>query len=200
MPTMATASTTPPSTLGRFDQATHGLEQDQQREHEQRHAVGLGREDLDALEAVGHHALRRARGEPDRHQRERDRSRVGEHVPRVREQRERAGEQPGDDLDEHESEDQRERDCELAAVGVRRDAVRVSLVAPGRVGSHATFTDVTVGEGAPGDGGAGPPPPGPSADFTESTDALGRPTASRRRCPCARAPRWIQDPFPCVPE
>ena len=54
---------------------------------------------------------------------------------------------PGDDLDEHEAEDQREGDGELAAVGVCGDAMRVSVVAPVRVGSHAAFTNVTVGEG-----------------------------------------------------
>ena len=131
--------------VGRVDQAAHRLEQDQQGEHEQRHAVGLGGEDLDALEAVGHHALRRARGQADGHQRERDRGRIGEHVAGVREQRERAGHQSGDDLDEHEAEDQRERDGELAAVGVGGDAVRMSFVAPVGVGTHAAFTNVTLG-------------------------------------------------------
>ena len=91
-PTSATTSTSAALDVRRVDQAADALEQDQQGEHEQRDAVGLGREDLDALEAVGHHALRRPRGEPDRHQRERDRGRVGEHVAGVREQRERAGE------------------------------------------------------------------------------------------------------------
>ena len=43
--------------------------------------------------------LRRARGQADRDQREADRRRVGEHVPGVREQREGAGEQAGDDLE-----------------------------------------------------------------------------------------------------
>ena len=54
---------------------------------------------------------------------------------------------PGDDLDDHEAENQREGDYELAAVGVCGDAMRVSLVAPVRVGSHAAFTNVTLGEG-----------------------------------------------------
>ena len=68
-----------------------------------------------------------------------DRGRVGEHVPRVREQRERARGEPGDDLEQHEAEDQRERDAELAAVGVGRHAVRVTLVASVlvRVRAHA---------------------------------------------------------------
>ena len=131
--------------IGRRDQPAHGLEQDQEREHEQRHAVGLGREDLDALETVGHDALRGACRQADRNQREADRRRVREHVTGIREQREGAGEQAGDDLEEHEAEDQREGDGELAAVGVGGHAVRVSLVAPVRVGTHAAFTNVTVG-------------------------------------------------------
>ena len=53
---------------------------------------------------------RRARGEAERDERERDRAGVGEHVRRVGEQRERVGEDADDDLDDHEAEDQRERD------------------------------------------------------------------------------------------
>ena len=43
---------------------------------------------------------------------------VGEHVRGVGEQRQRVGDQAGDDLDHHEAEDQPEREPQLAAVGV----------------------------------------------------------------------------------
>ena len=58
-----------------------------------------------------------------------ERARVGEHVRRVREQRERVGEDAGDHLADHEADDQRERDPEPARVGVGADdRVRVAGV------------------------------------------------------------------------
>ena len=44
--------------------------------------------------------LRGPGGEPDRDQREADRGRVGEHVAGVGEQRQGAGDEPGDDLEQ----------------------------------------------------------------------------------------------------
>ena len=143
-PTSATTSTIPPSTSGGSIRRRIALEQDQQREDEQRDAVGLCGEDLDALEAVGHDALRGPGGQPDRDQREADRSRVREHVAGVREQRQGAGGKPGDDLEHHEAEDQRKRDGELAAVGVGRYAVRVSAWLP--CSCPFALTQVTLGE------------------------------------------------------
>ena len=145
MPTSATASTRPPLTSGGAISRRTASNRIRQREHQQRHAVGLGREDLDALEPVGHDALRGAAASRIATSEKPIARRVREHVTGVREQRERAGEQAGDDLEEHEAEDQREGDGELAAVGVGGHAVRVSLVAPMRVGTHAAFTNVTVG-------------------------------------------------------
>ena len=51
----------------------------------------------------------------------------------------------GDDLEQHEAEDQREGDGELAAVGVGRDAVRVALVTPVRVGVHPLIVGTPAG-------------------------------------------------------
>ncbi len=132
--------------VGRLEQAPHGLERDHERQHEQRDAVDLRRQDLDALEAVGHDALRRPGGQADGDQRESDRRRVGEHVPGVREQRQRVAGDAGDDLEQHEAEDQHERDRELAAVGVGRDAVRVAVACRRRArgrsrGAHLRETD-----------------------------------------------------------
>ena len=50
---------------------------------------------------------------------------VGEHVGGVGEQRQRVGDEAGDDLDDHEAEDQPEREPELAAVRVGGDRVAV---------------------------------------------------------------------------
>ena len=50
------------------------------------------------------------RHEPDHDEREDERAGVGDHVRRVREERERVGEDAGDDLRGHQPEDQRERD------------------------------------------------------------------------------------------
>ena len=71
---------------------------------------------------------RRALGQPRRHQRERDRARVGEHVGGVREQRQRVGDHAGHDLDHHEAADQRQRDGERAAVGGGHRTVVVVMV------------------------------------------------------------------------
>ena len=58
-----------------------------------------------------------------------ERARVGEHVRRVGEQRERVGEDAGDDLADHERDDQREPDPEPARIGVGADDdVRVAGV------------------------------------------------------------------------
>ena len=112
----------------RGDQPAAGLEHDQQGEHQQRDAVRLRREDLDAPEAVRHDALGGSRREPDRNDREADRGGVGQHVRRVGEQRERSDDEADDDLEAHEADDQREREREFARVGVGGHSVRVSCV------------------------------------------------------------------------
>ena len=118
IPARATARIRPPSTAGGSNSRRTRLDRDDRREDEQGDAVGLGGEDLDPFEAEGHPALGRAAGEPDRDQREADRRRVGEHVGGVGEQRQRVGDDPGHHLGGHEAEDQRQRDPQLAAVGV----------------------------------------------------------------------------------
>jgi Ser/Thr protein kinase RdoA (MazF antagonist) len=76
------------------------------REQHQRDAVGLRGQDLGPLEAVGVPAGRRPGGEPRCDQHEPYRRRVGQHVGRVGDQRERVRGQPRDDLAGHEGEDQ----------------------------------------------------------------------------------------------
>ena len=52
-------------------------------------------------------------------QREPERAGVREHVGGVREERERMGEDAGDDLGDHQAEDQGKRDPEAARIGLR---------------------------------------------------------------------------------
>ena len=91
MPASATTSTARPSTSGGSASRRDALEHDHTRERDQRRAVQLGRQDLGAPEAEREAAARGPPREPRREQRERDRAGVGEHVRRVREQRERVG-------------------------------------------------------------------------------------------------------------
>lgn len=73
----------PGAHLRRRDEAVDRLVDDDQGEHEQRDAIDLGGEDLDALEAVGHRALRRPLGQAHCDEREPDRGGIREHVRRV---------------------------------------------------------------------------------------------------------------------
>ena len=54
---------------------------------------------------------------------------LAEHVGGVGQQRQRPGDQAGDDLHDHEAGDERERDGQRAAVGRRRDRVIVMMPA-----------------------------------------------------------------------
>src|SRR6266581_2238824 len=94
--------------LGRRDQVPDRGVAQPRREQHQRDAVGLRGHDLGALEAVGVAAGRRPGGQPRGDQHERDRRRVGQHVRRVGDQRERVRGHPRDDLAGHEGEDQRQ--------------------------------------------------------------------------------------------
>ena len=101
-------------------------------------AVDLGRQDLGALEAEREAAARRpGRRQPRGDQRQQaDRAGVGEHVRRVREQRQRVGQDARHDLHGHEAEDQAERHAEPLGVAGRRVVVvmvghRAQMVTPG---------------------------------------------------------------------
>ncbi len=114
--------------VGRREQALHGLDGDHAGEHEQRRAVDLRGQDLGAPEAEREAPAGRARGQPRGDQRERQRAGVGEHVGRVGEQRQRAGDHARHHLGDHEGEDQPEGDREPAPVRIRRDRVVVMLM------------------------------------------------------------------------
>ncbi len=135
----------------RLEQPADALVGDERREDQEGHAIGLGREDLDSLEAVGHRPLRRPQGQPGRDEREADRRGVGQHVGRVGEQRQRMGDQADDHLDRHEADDQAQGDAELGRVGVGRDAVRVPGVAGvGVAGVGVAGVGATAPVGVPG--------------------------------------------------
>jgi hypothetical protein len=135
--------------LGRGDQAHDRPVHDQAGEHEQRQPVGLGAENLRSAEAVRHRAGGAPLGESRSRERHRQRRGVGEHVPGVREQRERGCQHAGDDLHDHEREDQRQRRLQRAPVGVAmyvRVVVRdARIVDPIRADAADQFIDGSAG-------------------------------------------------------
>ena len=100
----------------RVCEAPRGGVDDPDSQEQERDPVRLCREDLGPAEAERPRPARRTRREARRNERRGERGRVGEHVPGVREQRERAGDDARGDLDGHEGDDQRERDRERAPV------------------------------------------------------------------------------------
>ena len=100
----------------RRDETPHRRVHDEERDHQQRDAVRLRREDLAPPEAEGPGAPRRLGGEPQGDERRGERGRVGEHVARVGEEGERSGDERGDHLAGHEGDDEDERNGEGAAV------------------------------------------------------------------------------------
>ena len=111
---------------------THRLDGDGRGDHEQDHAVDERREHLDPLEPEGVAVGRGSRGDDHRDQRDDESDEVGEHVPGVGEQRERAASQRADDLEHQHRRHDGEGDREARAIGgVLRVIVRVSHVLPG---------------------------------------------------------------------
>jgi hypothetical protein len=68
-----------------------------------------------------------AGGQPARDQHESDRRRVGQHVRRVGDQRERVRGYPRDNLAGHEGENQRQRSVQPPGVGSRRRAMHMPV-------------------------------------------------------------------------
>jgi hypothetical protein len=130
-----------PADRGGMNQPHDGLIRDEGGEDQQRDAVRLGREDLRTLEAECHRASRGTGGKAQRDQRKSERAGVGEHVSGVGQQRERVRDHAGCDLDAHERDDQREREGQPAAVGLRAYAGGVSDVG---VGHRLTIAPASV--------------------------------------------------------
>ena len=93
-----------------------GLDEDPDRKRDEDDAVRECRQDLGALVAEAPFRRTWPAGEPNGHERQRERGVVGEHVRGVRQQREAAGEQAADDLDRREGKCQAEDDRQRAAI------------------------------------------------------------------------------------
>jgi hypothetical protein len=96
--------------VGRIDQAPNRRVDDHDADDEERDPVHVGGEDLEPAEAERPAASRRPEREGRSDQREPEGRGVGEHVPRVRKQRERAGDDAECDLPCHQPDDQRQRE------------------------------------------------------------------------------------------
>ncbi len=120
----------------RRDQPGDPFVDDQQREDEQDGAVGLRGEDLRAAQAERQVPAGRAADQTDHHEAQDERAGVGQHVRRVRDQRQRACEDPGHDLDRHEAADQRERDPEAPRVAIPGSGVGMACVRVACVRMH----------------------------------------------------------------
>jgi hypothetical protein len=105
---------------GRLDDDPHGGDAE-------RDAVGARGQRLRPAEAVGAARRRRPLRDALRPEGQREGGGVGHHVPRVGEERQAAGEEPGDHLDQHEAARQRERDGE-ARGGGRAEVVPMGVI------------------------------------------------------------------------
>lgn len=112
---------------GRGDEPAYRLERQPGGQHNQSDPVGLRGENLGALQPVGVAALRRPGGQLHRDQHQADGCRVGQHVRRVRDQRQRVGGQAGHDLGGHERDDQRERGTQPPRVAAGGRPVPVAI-------------------------------------------------------------------------
>ena len=93
----------------RRDQPAYGLVHDPDPDERERDPVRERREDLHAPEAERPAPAGGTSGHRGRDEREPKRGRVSEHVPRVGEQGERAGDDPDRDLGNQQAGDERER-------------------------------------------------------------------------------------------
>ena len=99
----------------RRSQATRGLDDDPDRDHEQAKTVDERCEHAHPAVAIGASLVRRAAAHDHGKERQRERRRVGEHVPGVGQQRKRAAPETSDHLERHEGGRQRERPAQTRA-------------------------------------------------------------------------------------
>ena len=109
----------------RRHEPTNRLIDDERGKHEQRHPIGLGGEHLDAPETVGWSPFAGRRASPTAIS-DSPIAAASVSMCAASERSASGGEDPADDLDDHEAEDQRERDRQPAGVGLA--AVRVPHV------------------------------------------------------------------------
>ena len=117
----------PAADVIRRDEPSHGLVEDPDPDQEEGQTVRLGGEDLKPPEAEGPASPGRSRRHRGGEEREAERGRIRDHVPRVREQRERACDDAGHELRGHEGDDQGQRAGERAPV-VGRATVLVAVI------------------------------------------------------------------------
>ena len=122
MPSKATTRIGSPSGCGGETSRRDALVRDQAAEDEQREAVRLRGKDLHPSQPERQVTAGRTCDEADHDEGQGQRPRIGEHVGRIREQRQRVDENAGDDLDCHETEDEPERDPQPSRIGMRRNA------------------------------------------------------------------------------
>ncbi len=118
--------------VGRVSHAAERLDEDPDREHDERDAVGERDQHLGPLEPVRPPGRRGPPGQPHGTERKRQRNVVGQHVGGVGEQRETPGEQSADDLDDRVGRGQRERERQSTR---RSFAFAVVVVRPHDLGS-----------------------------------------------------------------
>ena len=124
----------------RLLKAFPGFIDDPAYDREQRHGVDEAGDHLEAQIAEGALGIGRTLAKAEGRIGERQRRRVGHHMPGVRQQGERAGDQAAHDLDDHEGEDQAERQQHLALI-VAGDGRRMRMI----VIVAVTMIDVGMG-------------------------------------------------------
>ena len=110
--------------LGRVEEPIHRLGEDPDDDEDQRDTVGEGGEHGEAVIAVGARLVGGARTQPEGQEGEEQGYRVDEHVGRIGQQRERAGDHATRHLGEHEAACQQQRPEDAPGV----DTVPVSGV------------------------------------------------------------------------
>ena len=102
-PTAATIGDKQAGDLRWIDQAPDRFVGHQHAEDEQHGAVGLSAQHLGAPHAVREAPSGRPLHEPDHEERQHERAGVGQHVPGVRQERQRVRDDADDDLERHEA-------------------------------------------------------------------------------------------------
>ncbi len=117
--------------MRRIVETADRLHEDPDRDRDQREAVRERGEDLGSPEAEAPLRSRRPSRQPGRAERERERRGVPEHVARVRQQRQAAGQKPADDLGDRvgdgQGEDEPERAPAAGSVRVRHFGASISI-------------------------------------------------------------------------
>ena len=113
----------------RRDQTLDRFVHEPGRKQQEGKAIRLCAQDFHAFETEGVAAVRGPRSHPDREQRQRDRTHVGQHVARIGNQRQRSRHDADHHFGHHEGQQQRQRERQPALVGIAADAVTMAVMA-----------------------------------------------------------------------